>query len=217
VEPEYTPRAPAFDMTGKYPLIGVSSGSHIDGSRFPSFATQLDTKKLCDVFPMAGVTCVSARFKEIVESFEPDVHQFFPVELRRKDDTKYEEKYFILNACQMFDAVLMRHTEGARWRKEEAGALAANPPKMYFAEDGAVISTRKVAGRHLWRPQFMTGTGGNLFVSSQIASAIKTEKIKYLRFESVAERDEEWSFEENVQPVLDWLAHHPDSGVSINP
>jgi hypothetical protein len=35
-------------------------------------------KKVPDVFPMPGCNAVNQRFKDLVEEFEPGVHQFFP-------------------------------------------------------------------------------------------------------------------------------------------
>jgi hypothetical protein len=77
----------------------------------PTSATQKDTKKMCDIFSMPNINAVSERFKAIVEEFEPGVHQFIPIQLKRKDGTPYEEQYYVFNACKMISAILAEESE----------------------------------------------------------------------------------------------------------
>ena len=121
----FSDRMPAFEWDEEpEPMasFGFSFGRRIDDlSIFPKSATQKDTKKICDVFSMPALNCVNGRFRDLVEEFEPGVHQFIPISLKRKDGTPIEGEYFIFNCCQLLGAVLVNETKCGEWRKVVAG------------------------------------------------------------------------------------------------
>lgn len=52
-----------------------------------------------------GGISVSARLKDLIESIEPGVHQFFPVEVQGKDGQPYGQPYWYFVIKQAIDAI----------------------------------------------------------------------------------------------------------------
>jgi hypothetical protein len=77
--------------------IPIEMRENEDGSEHEAIApTPLFPAQLPDIFMQAEVVFVSRRVKEIVESFEPGRHQYFPVAFHAKDSGRrmYEEQGF---------------------------------------------------------------------------------------------------------------------------
>ena len=98
------PNEPAFKRDdGRGFLIGC----RFSGTILPNLtARQKDTKKLCDAFHIIGMICVSLKVRDIIESLEPNAHQFFPIALEAKDGTLHPVEYYIFNPCAVIDAYL---------------------------------------------------------------------------------------------------------------
>lgn len=52
-----------------------------------------------------GGLSVSARLKDLIESIEPGVHRFFPVEVQGKDGKPYGQPYWYFVVMQAIDAI----------------------------------------------------------------------------------------------------------------
>ncbi|MFQ6547712.1 imm11 family protein [Aestuariibius sp. 2305UL40-4] len=178
----------------------------------PPVAHEIESAPLSDVFPMSGVFAVSQRFRSIIEEFEPNVHQFFPVTLRRykprNKDAEPDELYFILNVCQRFDAVFSGPEKRRPITETERGDEAGKPV-ISIKGRTRTFSKQKIAGRHLWQ--------GNVFgrrenyISDALADRLKKEKIKFIEIgEKYEEIDAPWDPQENIGPVLEWMAKNPD-------
>jgi hypothetical protein len=213
---ERTPRAPAFRLDEEIPgmlLLGFGLGFPVKEDRhlLPTSLRQTDDRKLADVLPLPGLNAVSEKFRVIVEFFEPDVHEFFPVQLRRQDGTPYAQRYYIFNSCQRFDAVLLNRqsakTPYSRTYQDR------RPPFIGLSEWNLTLSRRKIAGRHLWRSQYMAMTH---FASQELGDAMKREKVEFLDLHDAPELDVAWDPMENVGPVIAWIEAHPGTRYRIN-
>lgn len=182
----YSPREPKFDFDDEppgCPLLGISAGHPIeDLARFPTSATQRNDKPMCDVFSLPGMNWVSARFRDLVETFEPGVHQFVPIVLKAPDGTPHPGAWYMFNCTQSFDAVLAAESSTRLpWRGAKTVDIWNGLP---WASIGSMVektftfSRPKVGGRHLWVGQFIGE--GDLLVSGAFGRAVKTAKIKYL-------------------------------------
>ncbi len=152
---------------------------------------------------MPGLNAVGERFKTLVESFEPGVHQFFPLELFRKDGTPVDEPYYIFNCTVSFDSILLKHSE-AKW-------VNLDKPEEYprleiVSMQKQVLSKQAIEGHHIWSHlrQRMRG----LFVSDAFHKQLKKNKIKYLFSRKCEELDVPWIEEENLGPLLDYERKH---------
>ena len=93
-------------------------------------------------FVIGGTPCLSSEVRDMIEMLEPGVHQFFPVEIYGVDGNIREPRRYLLNICQLVDAIVEGRyavlNDGSRLYR--AGSL--NPIK---------IRRRDVSNLHLWR------------------------------------------------------------------
>lgn len=88
----------------------------------PSEATRQHGKQTPDVFPMPGLNAVNARFRELVEKFEPGKHFFHPIVLKEKDGSKIEGEFYIFCARVSLDCVLTIRS-GIEWKRDSLDTL----------------------------------------------------------------------------------------------
>lgn len=190
------------------PSHGWGAGRSLIGSPVPKGATQADSNKLVDVFPLPGFACVSQRFRAIVELFEPGIHQFFPIQLKSRKRVPYEEPYFLINVCQRFDSILVKGVD-LPWGKIVAGGLKGMPILSRMGTKPPLhVSRTTIAGRHLWLNRWIGA--GEIMVSDQLRAALMDAKIRRLRFkepwaEHYVEVDTPFDYREQVPHIVDWM------------
>lgn len=181
------------------PRFGFSATWFLDDTVvIPARARQKDKKKIHDIFPMPSINAVSQRFRDLVEEYDPGVHQFFPLALRRKDDTPIEMPYYVFNCGRRLEALLVRQSN-LRWIiREHSG-------EPYVDRDTRkewVLSRPAIGGHHIWSGTDITFR--LVFVSDEFLAELTKRKIRYLEQKHCPEIDEPWIPEENIQPLLDW-------------
>ena len=208
---------------GKTPLVPppyVSSATQVKKS----------TGTLPDVLTERVHHICNQRFKDLLESFEPGVHFFEPLLLKRKNGERIGD-YYLWTVGQDIDCIL---TEGMDqfWKKQDDGSMRFS---MYEADRAAWIrhkwpedvegvplriSAPAVRGRYLW----LGGMLGfhrepRIFMSDELYKAWKDGKFSALEFRCpVEEVDTPWDPQANMGPAYDrWLArekmieqHWPD-------
>lgn len=181
-------------------LIGLSVGYPLNADRFATVARQQKNKKIHDVFPLPGVNAVSERFKEIVELYEPGVHQFFPVELFDKAGNRVPSNYYIFNCTVCVDAVLVAHSE-VSWSQRLVEPYDPFPRIDHW--DKEILSAQAISGHHVWCGGLFETNG--IYVSDVLFDDLKRAKIKYFKEKSLEAIDVAWRPEDNIQPILDWV------------
>jgi hypothetical protein len=164
----------------------------------PDSARQTDKKKIHDIFSMPGVNAVSQRFRDLVEEYDSGIHQFFPLALRRKDDTPIEMPYYVFNCGRRLEALLVARSN-LRW------IIRQHTGEPYVERDTRkewVLSRPAIDGHHIWSGTDVTG--GLVFFSDDFLSELNARKIRYLEQQSCRELDEPWIAAENIEPLLDW-------------
>ncbi|GAA0784631.1 imm11 family protein [Roseibium denhamense] len=187
--------------------IGFSLGFWVDPRAFPETAQQARKKLVHDVFPMPRCNGVSQRFKDLVEEFEPGVHQFVPIKLRNKAGEAYEGNYYVFNCMVAFDALLVNEMD----RDWEYHNATDGPNLALFRtslRDRIVVSSPRIAGKHLWTPLYLGPDYMGVFCSDAFQKELVARKIRYLDAKHCEELDIPWLPEENIQPALDWEAKH---------
>jgi hypothetical protein len=131
---------------------------------------------------------VSAKAKALIEEFEPEIHQFLPVEFTDIDGNFLEHRWF-LAVCNRLDSLDREHTKGMllsggkMWRP--ARELLRNyadeiPPGFDLSvEPKMVFSRAQIGGAHMWCDKHLTG--GGPFVSDELAAAINASGLTGLR------------------------------------
>ena len=139
-------------------------------------------------------------FRNLVERFEPDVHQFFEFEVVDKKGRLVpgDHPYYFLNVMQKFDAILADKSE-VDWEILDEELAPGVKVLRKCAPQKLVMSGPKISGRHLWRADQIFRM--DLYFSDQFVAAIKEENFRGLMFHFIEEIDEEWVPEGNLYPA----------------
>ena len=149
--------------------------------------------RLPDVNLCAGTLLISERVRDVMERFEPGVHQFLPVDIYltpfEAGDVPAARSYWLV-VGQHFDAVSAEHTHQPRTvithpdgRTEPglwdfSGVLTKQPKS-----DAPVIFDRgAIAGRHLWVDRCFVG-GEHPFMSNELGSALREMDLYGAQFQ----------------------------------
>lgn len=205
--------SPMFELDPHEPAIrediayGLSKGYWLDPAGQPKSGYQKSTRKVYDVFPILGANAVRQRFKDLVEEFEPGVHQFLPIALRDKKGNPIEDNFYIFNCMVAMDTVLLDQSG-----LEVEYVNSHRNPLVSFSTvhiPKLVLSKPAIAGHHIWTGHYITPPGSGVFVSEAFHKELKSRKIRHFRQQQLAEADVPWVAEEQVRPILDWEASHP--------
>lgn len=130
---------PSFEIDkavdGVRPAIwgwGWGTGSSLAGHQVPRSATQTDSNKLADIFPLPVLACVGQRVRAIVEAFELGVHDFHPIQLKSRKGVPCDEPYFMINVRQRFDSILLKGL-GREWGTRVAAASKECPISAFVS------------------------------------------------------------------------------------
>ncbi|MEO7691362.1 MAG: DUF1629 domain-containing protein [Sphingomonas sp.] len=110
-----------------------------------------------------SIMLVSSRFRDLVERFEPGVHQFLPVDMyNSKAATEPFDCFYWFVVCTLIDSVDPEHTT-LTWKGDytERGSDGLRYGLWYFDHSAsppqkAVFSQRAIGDRHLWRDPYYT-------------------------------------------------------------
>jgi hypothetical protein len=124
-----------------------------------------------------GARAVCDEFRAMVEALEPGVHQFFPVELLRKDGSPVilGREWFLLNICNRVDAVVVERSN-IYWEEKPGGRRVMHPRRQ---PPGLVLRRSAIAGRHLWRG--LTHLRVNEFWSDALMREVQRAKLRKVR------------------------------------
>lgn len=107
-------------------------------------------RELPDVLPRYAV---SPRFRDLVEQFEPGVHQFVPVEIYKDRNGSPVATYYWFIVCQRLDSVDPEHTT-YKWTLDRTGKDGFWDNRD-VPEAKLVFSNKMVAGHHIWHDPHM--------------------------------------------------------------
>ena len=173
VEP--TVHVPGFEARrGSYGFRAIDLGVPIETSHVPTKVHYGARRKLpTDLSWAEGFWTISERFRVLIESIEPDVHQFIPVKYFKKKFTFLEDRY-ILVVCQSIDGI---DPDATGYSRDNG---------MWYNPGGEighkVFSKSKIGGAHLWRDRFVDLTG--IFLSYKLAEAIENSQMTGISFGS---------------------------------
>lgn len=134
----------------------------------------LERAKLLDInFWQSGIGLVNESFKDIIEEFEPDIHQFFPMEFfDASGKNKIGEGYWMI-ICQRLDTL---HENLCFPPRNAKGFIDRRNPAYADREkslDRIVFSKDKVAGHHVWHDKFLRGN----FFSNPLAQRLVAAQL----------------------------------------
>lgn len=158
----------------------------------PLVATLVNDKKALPDFISLQAFGASNRVRQVIERYEPSVHQFFEVSLRRyrgskpilgADGEPLKESYYVLNPMVRIEAIVVEKSELNVWRL--AGGGQASGLVNAYRPGSVTVRKSLVAGHHLWCGEYHAA--GELFFSEELGGEFIRNKWKGIEFIKVNE------------------------------
>ena len=126
--------------------------------------------KPVDYITLRGSSCISPKMKSIIEQFEPDVHQFFPLQVVNKAGEQIAERWLWV-VCNRIDSVDREHTnlvlEFGCWTADDI-----ENPKLVFNKGQS-------GPRHFWRDKHLMAK--SLICSDEAGAALLLANLTALQ------------------------------------
>jgi hypothetical protein len=155
-----------------------------------------------DIFFVASAVACTARFKALVEEFEPGLHLFVPIELQYHDGRVMDGEFYFFNANVDVDCVLTDNNQHWIYTAQD-GDISSNIALIEkLTPIEIALAKPQIEGRHLW-------TGGpmgwnQLFVSDSFCKALRKGRFREIDIRrECQEVDRPWVAEEHMGPLLD--------------
>jgi hypothetical protein len=173
---------PGFDMStaSTYP---ANQGRPIRAGNVPTRIEWQEKAPVADVLTEHGMIVVPERFREIVEQFEPGVHQFLPVAYVDRRGKVLAQRYYFV-ACNRLDSIDREHStmilfKERRWSTALA-ILGVDPTQIPLGfninvEPKIVFNNAQVGGRHAWSDMFLPLVAP--YLSDALAEALIEESF----------------------------------------
>ena len=152
------------------------------------------TKKVTkypDYFTYGGAgLVVSEKFRSVVESLEPDRHQFFPIKIMSKSKKNHLADMFIMIICNRLDTVHAEKTNryfhrNTVWRQRAHNR--EDPNRLQWkGKDRLVIDSSKIGDHHLWFDKHLNIMDGPL-MSNQLKTTLEAAGMHHVTFVEVEE------------------------------
>lgn len=173
---------PGFDINAAstYP---ANQGRPIRTENVPTRIEWQEKAPVADVLMEHGMIVVPERFREIVEQFEPGVHQFLPVAYVDRQGNVLAQRYYFI-ACNRLDSIDREHStmilfKGRRWSTalDIQGVDPTQTPSDFDvdAEPKLVFNNAQVGGKHAWSDMFLPLVAP--YLSDALAEALIEENF----------------------------------------
>lgn len=194
-----------FKILQKDCFLSLPLGERIDREkhwqRVPDRIQQTDRKPLHDTISLLiNVMIATKAVTDIIERFEPGVHQFVPLEVRNKKGEPVGADYFIIQPLQVFCAILGDDEAPYELRWKFKNVYGPMPAIARYSAYRPILSKPKIAGRHLWRSEVINND--ETYLSDELARAIMAETNHNWRLEKVKEVDRPWIAQRNILPFI---------------
>ncbi len=153
--------------------------SEIEGHEPPMFFhTRRGHKELFSLVAMGGTyPTVDEDLKSIIETIEPGVHQFYPLEIRMPANKIYPKQYHTLVIGAFLDSFDFAQTKEGAAHSPDPGRFNLDTTKKAMA--GAAFRKSEFDGHHLWRER--TFRSQILCFSDEMRDAIVQAGLKMPR------------------------------------
>lgn len=138
------------------------------------FRTEKKYKTLGSLIQLTSrLLAVNDALKTVIEKFEPDVHQFFPLRISMPRGEAYPKPYYVLVIRQFLNSFSVEDSAEGSLREGTGPSKGYYTPfiasKKYF--NGIAVSHDVIGDTHLWREQKLRGF--DLFLSDGMQVEIK--------------------------------------------
>lgn len=135
-------------------------------------------RSLSDIFYISGgVFVVSLRLRQILEEFDPGLHQYFPIEIIQSNGKPVDDDYFILHITLIKDTVFMDQpaVETIRYQDIEMKSLDT---MMAPIEPILVINGTSHQAGNIWRAK---GFESYYFISKALHDRMAKDDIYFFK------------------------------------
>ncbi len=94
------------------------------------------------------VLAVDETLKGIIETLEPDTHQFWRIRLQRRTGREYPQTFYGIRIGQFLDSFSPEQSAEGSWREKNGRYRPYFPYKRCFV--GLALSQEVIGGAHLW-------------------------------------------------------------------
>lgn len=124
----------------------VNSGYPLDPATVPKkFLWGGNTLEVPDMIAYRGPYIISERFRDLIESFEPNVHQFLPIDFERPNGS-HAARHFLMQACNRINSVDAEQTTSSCYFGNEGGTRNC---KVFIGGE-LVFNLCQIGSAHLW-------------------------------------------------------------------
>lgn len=144
--------------------------------------------RLPDILAVGDIA-ISARLKNAIESVEPNIHTFYPIQIKcLKGDEAVVEYYLLVAGHAIYEQVDLDATTQARKKAPDVpGASKVVAPTSADGRKIAIFRNRS-NGWHLW---WSWDIHFNLTISNELKAAIDSAGLRCLEFTELLETNEE--------------------------
>jgi hypothetical protein len=162
--------------------LDINRGLTFDQREVPTRAVVVSAhRQLSSIVPINGWWGVSETFRDMVETRECGVHQFFAIEIVLSGGVRPAEPYWIFNIRQRIDAVIVDRSQ-VEWTHFPGKEPVMNPPNQMWPGERPYplcLNRGVIAGRHVWRGDKHLSV--DVFFSDHLIAEYKKNKMRGLR------------------------------------
>lgn len=168
---------------------GRTGGVPVDGTHFPKRMRCLNSRgrPLPDFDEQLALN-VSARAKQVIETVEPGVHQFFGVDYLNTANAPLESRFWLV-VCNRIDAMAREHTNmvllrGQVWRPADYMVSRGEPIPAHLdptERPRLVFSLSAIGNAHLWVDRHIDGPA--TWLSDAMAARFAEANLTGLRLD----------------------------------
>jgi hypothetical protein len=154
-------------------------GERIPDHLFPKRIQFTKGKRLFDYNSYAGFppAALSTRLKDLIESIEPGVHQFAPVEVLHKDGSPYGETFWFYNILTVIDAI--NPVKGGVYKQPRSNFDKDPDAFVWTIKSGGdgflAVYKDRVAGRAMWLDKRFYGAH---FFSDALLEGMRAQEME---------------------------------------
>jgi hypothetical protein len=117
---------------------------------------------------------VDVMLKEIIETLEPGVHQFWPLRITQPKGAEFPGPYYGMIIGRFIDSFVPEQSAGYRGSDGSEAFFANSPTKKDYV--GLTVLKDVVAGAHLWRERNLLDP--NIFLSDELQAEITRHGLR---------------------------------------
>lgn len=127
---------------------------------------------------------VDAALKSLIEELEPNLHQFWPMELRLPDGSVLEKQYFGMRVRQFIDSFLPDESGPDAFNDAGGTYYIFAPTKKYV--NRLTVSRKIIGDSHVWRERKLKTP--ELFFSEELVNKIEKSGLRIPPTHKLSER-----------------------------